>query len=64
MKAIDTHDKEDDKQWLSYWVVVGLIEFAENFPKGLFKLFPFYYLLKSVVVVWLMMPNVHVRCSI
>ncbi|KAJ2510149.1 ER membrane protein DP1/Yop1 [Coemansia sp. RSA 2049] len=54
--AIESPGKEDDTQWLSYWVVFGLFNVAEYFAGFLLYWFPFYYVAKLAFLVWLMLP--------
>ncbi|KAJ1836338.1 ER membrane protein DP1/Yop1 [Coemansia sp. RSA 2711] len=56
MCAIETPGKEDDAQWLTYWVVFGLFNVVEYFTGFLLYWFPFYYLIKLGFLVWLMLP--------
>lgn len=50
IKAIESPNKEDDTQWLTYWVVYGVFSIAEFFSDLFLSWFPFYYMLK---VCWL-----------
>lgn len=52
MKAIESPNKDDDTQWLTYWVVYGVFSIAEFFSDLFLSWFPFYYMLK---VQWLLM---------
>ncbi|KAJ2605867.1 ER membrane protein DP1/Yop1 [Coemansia sp. BCRC 34490] len=54
--AIESPGKEDDTQWLAYWVVFGLFNVAEYFAGFLLYWFPFYYVAKLAFLVWLMLP--------
>ena len=55
-KAIESEAKEDDKQWLTYWVVFGLYTIIDN--TGLFvDLIPFYYPFKLIILVALFWPK-------
>ncbi|KAI8376918.1 TB2/DP1, HVA22 family-domain-containing protein [Blakeslea trispora] len=56
-KAIETPDKEDDKQWLTYWTVIGFVQTAEYFSDILLYWFPFYYLFKTLFVLYLALPQ-------
>ncbi|KAJ1852121.1 ER membrane protein DP1/Yop1 [Coemansia sp. RSA 1822] len=56
MGAIETPGKEDDAQWLTYWVVFGLFNVVEYFTGFLLYWFPFYYLIKLGFLIWLMAP--------
>lgn len=50
IKAIESPNKEDDTQWLTYWVVYGVFSIAEFFSDLFLSWVPFYYMLK---VCWL-----------
>ncbi|KAK2498718.1 hypothetical protein MC885_002746 [Smutsia gigantea] len=56
IKAIESPNKEDDTQWLTYWVVYGVFSIAEFFDLFL-SWFPFYYMLKCGFLVWCMVPS-------
>ncbi|KAF7638998.1 Receptor expression-enhancing protein [Meloidogyne graminicola] len=56
IKAIESHVKEDDTQWLTYWVVFALLNVVEFFSETILYYFPFYWLLKCVFLLWLYMP--------
>uniref|UniRef100_A0A5S6QG84 Receptor expression-enhancing protein n=1 Tax=Trichuris muris TaxID=70415 RepID=A0A5S6QG84_TRIMR len=54
--AIESPDKKDDTQWLTYWVVfafLNVIEFASEF---ILSWFPVYYLCKFVFLLYLHLP--------
>lgn len=44
IKAIESTVKEDDTQWLTYWVVYGLFSVVETVSDALLFWFPFYYM--------------------
>ncbi|EPY75062.1 receptor expression-enhancing protein 5 [Camelus ferus] len=46
IKAIESPNKEDDTQWLTYWVVYGVFSIVEFFSDLFLSWFPFYYMLK------------------
>ena len=56
-KALKSHGKDDDTQWLTYWVVYGFFTTAESITDILVSWIPFYYLLKIVFLVYLMAPQ-------
>ncbi|KAL6489674.1 hypothetical protein MHYP_G00000190 [Metynnis hypsauchen] len=56
IKAIESRAKEDDTQWLTYWVVYGLFSVAEFFSDIFLFWFPFYYAGKCVFLLWCMAP--------
>jgi len=50
-------NKDDDRFWLTYWVVYALFDMADNiFDIFLFWL-PFYYPLKITFLLWLYLPQ-------
>ncbi|KAI0226156.1 ER membrane protein DP1/Yop1, partial [Massospora cicadina] len=52
-KALETANKDDDTQWLTYWCVYGFLHILEHFSDYLLHWIPFYYLAKSIFLVWL-----------
>ncbi|GAA5797393.1 TB2/DP1, HVA22 family-domain-containing protein [Helicostylum pulchrum] len=56
-KAIESPSKEDDKQWLTYWTVVGFVQMIEYFSDILLYWFPFYYLFKTLFILYLALPQ-------
>src|SRR4051794_24675323 len=47
INAIESASKEDDTQWLTYWVVFALLNVLEFFSNTLVHYFPFYWLAKA-----------------
>ncbi|KAF9436201.1 ER membrane protein DP1/Yop1 [Entomortierella beljakovae] len=56
-KALETPEKDDDRQWLTYWTVYGFVSILESFTDILLYWFPFYFFLKTVFLLWLMLPT-------
>lgn len=50
IKAIESPNKDDDTQWLTYWVVYGVFGVGEFFSDILLSWCPFYYLCKVGVL--------------
>ena len=57
MKALESQDTEDDKQWLTYWIVFGIFTFIDLFTNFLLKFIPFYFVLKILFLIWLFLPS-------
>ncbi|KAJ1644723.1 ER membrane protein DP1/Yop1 [Coemansia asiatica] len=57
MNAIESPGKEDDAQWLTYWVVYGFLNVLEYFTGFITYWVPFYFVFKLVFVIWLMLPS-------
>ncbi|XP_066154779.1 receptor expression-enhancing protein 5 isoform X2 [Euwallacea fornicatus] len=55
--AIESHKKDDDTKWLTYWVVFALFSVIEYFADLIVGWFPLYWLIKCVFMVWLMIPS-------
>jgi receptor expression-enhancing protein 5/6 len=56
-KAIESAEKEDDTQWLTYWVVYGFFSVVEVFIDYILYSLPAYYALKFGFLVYLMLPQ-------
>lgn len=56
MKSIESKDN-DDKQWLTYWVVFASFTIIDMFSGFLLNFIPFYFFFKIVFLIWLFMPN-------
>jgi receptor expression-enhancing protein 5/6 len=56
IKSIESRG-EDDKQWLTYWVVFACFTTLEMFSGFILRYIPFYFFLKIVFLIWLFMPN-------
>lgn len=56
IKAVESPNKEDDLQWLTYWVVYAVFGTIEFFSDILLSWFPFYWLAKCLFLVWCAAP--------
>ncbi|KAF8366804.1 yop-1 [Pristionchus pacificus] len=54
--AIESAGKEDDTQWLTYWVVFAVLSVCEFFAQQIVAVFPIYWLVKAVFCIWLYLP--------
>jgi len=57
VKAIESKDKNDDTEWLMYWVVFASFSCVEFFSDILLSWFPFYFLGKCIFLIWCMSPG-------
>ncbi|KAH0474855.1 MAG: uncharacterized protein KVP18_003821 [Porospora cf. gigantea A] len=55
VKAIESG--KDHSQWLTYWVVFAFISSCEIFVEFILHWVPFYYIIKSVFLLWLFLPT-------
>lgn len=58
IKAIESTGGDDDKQWLTYWVVFALFSLIDLFSGFVLKFIPFYFFIKLVFLVFCFMPNI------
>jgi hypothetical protein len=58
---LETLHLEDDKQWLTYWVVYTCISSVENVAAFLVGWIPAYYEVKFLVILWMVHPQTKVR---
>eukprot|EP00027_Filamoeba_sp_ATCC50430_P008903 CAMPEP_0168555640 /NCGR_PEP_ID=MMETSP0413-20121227/8449_1 /TAXON_ID=136452 /ORGANISM="Filamoeba nolandi, Strain NC-AS-23-1" /LENGTH=154 /DNA_ID=CAMNT_0008586517 /DNA_START=39 /DNA_END=503 /DNA_ORIENTATION=- len=56
-KAIESDGKDDDTQWLMYWVVFSLLSLFETFGDLIIFWLPFYYEIKLIALVLLQIPQ-------
>jgi receptor expression-enhancing protein 5/6 len=55
--ALETEQADDDKQWLTYWVVFGFMSLVDQFAGVFLTMIPFYYVLKIIILIWLFHPH-------
>ncbi|XP_024392605.1 HVA22-like protein e [Physcomitrium patens] len=55
--AIESHDKEDDQQWLTYWVLYSLVSLMEMAAGPVIAWIPFYSTFKLIIASWLVLPQ-------
>lgn len=55
-KALKTSEKDDDVQWLTYWVVYGFLSTVESVIDRAFFWLPLYFLAKIVFLIWCFHP--------
>jgi len=56
IKALESHKKDDDTQWLMYWVVFSWFSVIEFFSDILVGWVPFYWFSKCLFLIWCMSP--------
>ncbi|EHK27446.1 uncharacterized protein TRIVIDRAFT_73327 [Trichoderma virens Gv29-8] len=56
LAALFSQSKEDDTQWLTYWVVFAFFTVAEGFFSIVYW-FPFYFVFKFIFLLWLALPT-------
>ncbi|KAI8898463.1 TB2/DP1, HVA22 family-domain-containing protein, partial [Globomyces pollinis-pini] len=56
-KAIESSNKDDDVQWLTYWTVFAFLNLIEFFSDILLFWLPFYYFFKATIILYLVLPQ-------
>ena len=54
--ALESEGKDDDKQWLTYWVCFGAFNIIDQFAGIILSFIPFYFFLKLGFLVYLFHP--------
>ena len=57
IRAIESPEEDDDKVWLTYWLVFGVLNVLETFFGFIFWFIPYWGWLRLVLFVWLLMPQ-------
>lgn len=57
IRAIESKESDDDKQWLTYWVVFACFSIVDLFSGFILKFIPFYFFMKIIFLIYLAMPN-------
>jgi receptor expression-enhancing protein 5/6 len=57
IRAIESKGNDDDKQWLTYWVVFAIFTLIDLFSGFILKFIPFYFFIKLLFLIWCFMPN-------
>ena len=57
IRAIESEQKDDDKYWLTYWMIFGQLTVYETFLPFLFYFIPYWDFVKIGFFVWLLKFN-------
>ena len=57
IRAIESKEEEDDKVWLTYWMVFGVLNVLETFFGFIFWIIPYWGWLRLGLFVWLLLPQ-------
>ena len=63
IKSIESNDLKDQKNWLTYWAVFGSFILVDMFSPVIIKFIPFYFVMKIMFLIYLLMPGSH-GCAI
>jgi receptor expression-enhancing protein 5/6 len=59
VQAIESPFKEDDTQWLTYWVLYSFLQLIELGFDRILSWIPIWYTVKLVAICWLVLPQFH-----
>ena len=57
IRAIESKEEEDDKVWLTYWMVFGVLNVLETFFGFIFWIIPYWGWIRLGLFVWLLLPQ-------
>ena len=58
VQALQTEDDpDDDKVWLTYWVLYGTVVALDQYASFILEIIPRYYLVKLGLFIWLQIPG-------
>ena len=57
IKSLEQNIVEEQKKWLTYWVVFGFFIIFDTSSIVIVKFIPFYFLFKILFLIWLFMPG-------
>ena len=57
IKAIESPEFDDDKQWITYWAIYGIFTLIDQFANIVLRIIPFYFVIKIFFLIWCFMPN-------
>ena len=57
IRAIESEADDDDKMWLTYWMVFGVPNVLETFFGFIFWIIPYWDWIRLGFFIWLLLPN-------
>lgn len=57
IKAIESNGKDDDKEWLTYWIIFGLFTLIDDFFGFVLAMIPYFFWIKLAFFVFLFAPQ-------
>lgn len=56
-KALQSPEPEDDTRWLTYWILLAVLNTIESLSTALTSRIPFYFFFKLGFLIWCFMPS-------
>ncbi|XP_010249084.1 PREDICTED: protein HVA22-like isoform X2 [Nelumbo nucifera] len=57
VRAIESTSRNDDEQWLAYWILYSFLTLAEMVFQTILAWMPIWYDMKLLLVLWLVLPQ-------
>jgi len=57
LKSLQSRGEDDDKQWLTYWIIFSSTHVIDVFSDYILQIIPFYFFIKIVFLIWMFLPN-------
>ncbi|CDS06688.1 hypothetical protein LRAMOSA09215 [Lichtheimia ramosa] len=57
LQSIEISSRSAKRQWLTYWILFGFVQTLEYFSSGLVYWFPSFFVVKTLLVLWLALPQ-------
>ena len=54
--ALETNDRNDDTQWLTYWSIYGILSVIDDMLCCVLSKIPYYFFFKVCFLIWLFNP--------
>jgi len=56
IQALETQSADDDKEWLTYWIIFGLFSLIDDFFGFALNFIPYFYWIKLLFFIYLLAP--------
>lgn len=57
IQALETQSTDDDKEWLTYWIIFGIFTLLDDFAGFILNMIPYYFWIKLVFFIYLFAPQ-------
>ena len=55
--SLESQGDDDDKMWLTYWAVYAIFVVVDTYAHFILTYFPHYFILKLILLIWMMNPS-------
>ena len=57
IQALESDGTQDDKEWLTYWIIFGIFSLIDDFFGCILEFIPYYYWIKLAFFIYLLAPQ-------